>query len=68
MASDTSSTKIFKIIESVGWVIGPPLFALNFFSFKLGKAHVYYESLSEWGMAIGVLFVSMAFVARQWQK
>lgn len=59
---------IFKIIESAGWIIGPCLFALHLFSFKLGKAGSYYESGSEWGMAVGVLFISIAFVARQWQK
>lgn len=59
---------ILKIVESAGWVIGPVVFALNFFSFKLGKAGVYYESGSEWGIAIGVLFLSIAYVARQWQK
>jgi len=59
---------IFKIVESVAWLIGPAVFALSFFSFKLGKAGVYYEPGSEWGMAVGVLFISLAFVARQWQK
>jgi len=59
---------ILKIVESAGWVIGPFVFVLNFFSFKLGKAGAYYESGSEWGIAIGVLFISMAYVARQWQK
>ena len=59
---------ILKIVESVGWVIGPSVFALNFFSFKLGKAGAYYETGSEWGIAVGILFISMAYVARQWQK
>lgn len=68
MPTKKSTIPIFKIVESVGWVIGPAVFALNFFSFKLGKAGTYYESGSEWGMAVGVLFISVAFVARQWQK
>jgi len=59
---------IFKIVESVGWIIGPCVLALNLFSFKLGKAGSYYESGSEWGIAVGVLFISIAYVARQWQK
>ena len=59
---------ICKIVESVGWVIGPAVFALNFFSFKINKSGVYFESDSEWGIAIGVLFISLAYVARQWQK
>jgi len=59
---------VLKIVESVGWVIGPALFALNFFSFKLGKAGAYYDTGSEWGIAIGILLISTAFVARQWQK
>lgn len=69
MANNTNTIKlVFKIVESVSWVIGPTVFALNFFSFKLGKAGAYYESGAEWGMAIGVLFISLAFVARQWHK
>lgn len=69
MANNNSTVKlVFKIVESVAWVIGPTVFVLNFFSFKLGKAGAYYESGPEWGMAIGVLFISLAFVARQWQK
>ncbi len=67
-AAKNNSELIFKIAESVGWVVGPAVFALNFFSFKLGKAGVYYETGSEWGIAIGILFISMAFVARQWQN
>jgi len=69
MANNTNTAKlVFKIIESVAWTIGPTVFVLNFFSYKLGKAGAYYETGSEWGMAIGVLFISLAFVARQWQK
>jgi len=69
MANNGNTAKlVFKIIESVAWVIGPAVFALNFFSFKLGKAGAYYEAGSEWGIAIGVVFISLAFVARQWQK
>jgi hypothetical protein len=58
----------FKIIESIGWIVGPALFALHFFSFKLGKAGAYYETGSEWGMAVGVFFISLAFVSRLWSK
>lgn len=70
MANNNSNTVklVFRIVESVAWVIGPALFALNFFSFKLGKAGAYYETGTEWGIAIGVFFISIAFVARQWQK
>lgn len=66
--SKNTSELTFKIIESVGWVVGPCLFALHFFSFKLGKAGAYYETGSEWGMAVGVLFISLAFVSRLWAK
>jgi hypothetical protein len=67
-ASKNNSALIFKVVESVAWIIGPTVFALNFFSFKLGKAGFYYETGSEWGIAVGILFISLAFVARQWQK
>jgi len=59
---------VFKIIESVSWVVGSTLFTLNFFSFKVGKMGAYYENATGWGIAIGVLFLSLAFVSRQWQK
>lgn len=68
MAAVSKNKMIFKIVESVGWIIGPMLFVLCFFSFKASKSGAYYETASEWGMAIGVLFISIAFVARQWQK
>lgn len=68
MANNNTFKLVFKIVESVAWVLGPAVFALNFFSFNLGKSGVYYGAGSEWGMAIGVLFISLAFVARQWQK
>lgn len=67
-SANNNSNLIFKIVESTGWVVGSTVFALNFFSFKLGKAGAYYETGSEWGIAVGVLFLSLAFVARQWQK
>ncbi len=67
--TNTKTSKlVFKVVESVAWLIGPALFALRFFSFKLGKAGFYYETGSEWGIAIGVMLISLAFVARQWQK
>jgi len=68
MANNSNVKLVFKIVESVAWALGPALFALSFFSFKLGKGGVYYESGSEWGIAVGVLFISIAYVARQWQK
>lgn len=67
-AGKNNSELILKIVESIGWAIGPAVFALNFFSFKLSKAGVYYDSGSEWGIAVGILLISMAYVARQWQK
>lgn len=67
-AQKNNTDLILKIVESIGWVVGPAIFALNLFSFKLGKAGAYYETGSEWGIAIGVLLLSMAYVARQWQK
>jgi len=69
MANNNNNVKlVFKIVESVAWVIGPAVFALNLFSFHSGKSGVYYGSGSDWGLAIGVLFISLAFVARKWQK
>lgn len=67
-ADNSNLILAFKIVESVAWIIGPTVFALNFFSFKIAKSGVYYEAGSEWGMAVGVLFISLAFVSRLWQK
>lgn len=68
MAGNNTVNLVFKIVESVAWTVGPAVFALNFFSFKVVKDGAYYETGSEWGMAVGVLFISLAFVARQWRK
>lgn len=67
-AQKNNTDLILKIVESIAWVVGPAVLALNFFSFKLGKAGAYYESGSEWGIAVGVLFISIAYVTRQWQN
>lgn len=66
--SATNSGFVFKIIESVCWAFGPAVFALNLFSFKVAKSGFYYEPISEWGIALGVLLISFAFVARMWKS
>lgn len=64
----TTLTLVLKIIESIAWVLGPALFVLNLFSFKASKVGFYYESTAEWGMAIGVMIISIAYVSRFWRK
>lgn len=57
-----------KITESVGIAFGPAIVALNLFSFKLSHGAYYYLSSSEWGIATGVFLVSIALVAKKWQR
>lgn len=56
-----------KIVESVGLVLGATIFTLHFFSFYPSKGSFAYSNASEWGMAIGVLFLATAFVAGKWK-
>jgi hypothetical protein len=62
-----SNAMLLKIIETTGWMIGPALLTLHLFSFVLGKSGIYYETISEWGISVGVLFISMAYVTRIWK-
>lgn len=58
-----------KIIESVGLGLGPAITALNVFSFSLSRGgSIYYKDGPSWGIAIGVLLISAAIVARKWQR
>jgi len=57
-----------KIIESVAWFVGPAVFTLNFFSFTVDRSGYFYRDGPEWGMAIGVLFISIAYITRLWRK
>lgn len=64
---NNTTALMLKITETVGWVFGPAVFVLHLFSFVLGKSGIYYETISEWGMAVGVLLMSMAYVTRIWK-
>ena len=66
MKNDSKAVQL-KIVETIGWIIGPALLTLHLFSFVLGKSGIYYETISEWGMSVGVLFISMAYVTRIWK-
>jgi hypothetical protein len=66
MKNDSKALQL-KIVETIGWIIGPAVLTLHLFSFVLGKSGIYYETISEWGMAVGVLFISMAYVTRIWK-
>lgn len=58
-----------KITESVGLGLGPAITALNIFGFSLTRGgNIFYKSGTTWGIFIGVLLISLAVVARKWQR
>jgi len=57
---------VIKIIESVCFPVGAALVALHFFSWKSDKSGIYYESINEWGIAAGVMLITVGWVARKW--
>jgi hypothetical protein len=58
-----------KVIESIGIGLGPAIAVLNLFSFNLARSgSIYYKSGNSWGIAIGVLLVCIAIVARRWRQ
>ncbi len=61
---------IVKIVESIGYSIGPALIALNIVDFRYARhSHFYYfTSATQWGIAIGVLLIGLAYVARKWRS
>lgn len=61
------NTLVVKLVESVGYPLGAALVALHFFSWKTDRVgSMYYETINEWGIAIGVLLAGVAWVARKW--
>jgi len=57
-----------RIIESIGLAFGPALIALNFFSFIPGRNGYAFTTGAEWGIASGVFLVSLAIIARKWNR
>lgn len=59
---------LLKIIQIIGYGLGPAIFTLNVFNFVPGKRGYFYTSGTEWGIALGVLLVSIAYVAQWWRR
>lgn len=57
-----------KIVESVAWGFGPAVLALNVSAVKVDKFGYYFTSNVEWGIAIGVFILSLAYVCRIWRE
>ena len=57
-----------RIVESVGLVFGPALIALNFFSFIPTRNGYAFSTGAEWGIASGVFLLSVAIIARNWNR
>lgn len=64
-----NKTLIIKIVESVGYSLGPALIALNILDFRYARhSHFYYyKGAAEWGIAIGVLLIGLAYIAKKWR-
>ena len=59
---------ILKIIQTIGYALGPAVFTLNIFNFVPGKRGYYYTDSTEWGIALGIFLISLAYVAQWWRR
>jgi hypothetical protein len=57
-----------RILESIGLAFGPALIALNLFSFIPTRNGYAFSAGAEWGIASGVFLVSLAIIARKWNR
>lgn len=57
---------ILKSAESALWIVGAGLFALHLFSWRSTKSGIYYETINEWGIAVGVMLIMAAWVLKRW--
>lgn len=57
-----------RIIESIGLAFGPALIALNLFSIIPTKNGYTFSTGAEWGIASGVFLVSLAIIAKKWNR
>lgn len=64
--SKKNITLILRIVETACWTIGPFLLALNLAAVKSSKGTYYFVDANEWGIAIGVLLISGAYVVKKW--
>lgn len=64
----TMMNLILKIVQTFGYLVGPALVALNLFSFTPGRRGYFYTTGAEWGIAIGVFLIALAFVSKYWRK
>lgn len=64
----TMMNLILKIVQTFGYLVGPTLVALNLFSFTPGRRGYFYTTGAEWGIAVGVFLIALAFVSKYWRK
>ena len=61
------TTRLMKLIETVGFAIGPAVTAYYVTSFTVDQ-HGYYYRDTEFGIAIGVFLISLACALRYWRR
>jgi hypothetical protein len=70
MATGTTTTiettRLMKLIEVVGFAIGPAVTAYYVTNFTVDQ-HGYYYRNTELGIAIGVFLISLACALRYWR-
>lgn len=62
-----AKAQAIRLIESICFPLGAAVTALHLTSFKSGKDSIWYETINEWGVAIGVLLIAVALVAPKWK-
>lgn len=66
--SPALTLKIKKTTEVVGFTVGPAVLAFNLFNFNIAKNGYYFKDPAQYGIAIGVFLIALAWVARNWNS
>lgn len=56
---------LLTILEFVCITVGPAVLAFNIFNFNLAKNGFYYKDAAQWGIAIGIFMIALAYVLRR---
>lgn len=61
-------SQVIKMIEIVGYTIGPALVAFNVFNFNIAKIGFFYKDPARLGIAIGVFLIAAAWYIAKSRK
>lgn len=64
--SSAQAKSIREFIAVVGITLGPAVLAFNLFNFNVVKNGYYFKEPAQYGIAIGVFLIALAWVTKGW--